>query len=267
MQARLERIKACLGLSLRDDNRKGYRMSEVNKTNGQEPSKRSPITPSEEEIESLYLRWCEELDSGQTRTLEEWLRETPEHLHEEFWNILEIESISRAAEQEEVTIPPEVEARFDQLIHETVERYFPTSEGTGIGLEGENAEGEGGGLEGELLSLTRLQKLLIDKQGLDQWARELHLPIPIFYQLLRALLRPKSIPEFVYQKLAEATELPVEQIRASFAQSRPSFSPRMAFRAEAAPQLPDQKDFWETLFSEPSLSEEDRKFWEGMRPG
>ncbi len=248
-------------------------MSEVNKTDGQEPIKRPPITPPEEEIESLYLRWREELDSGQTRTLGEWLRETPEHLHEELWDFLEIESISRVAEQEEVAIPPEVEARFDQIIHETIARYFPTSEGEGVGLEKGavrstvGLEGKGVGLEGEPLSLARLQKLLMKKQGLDQWARELHLPVPLLSQLLRALLRPKSIPEFVYQKLAEATELSIEQIRASFAQSRPSFSPRMAFRAEAAPQLPDQKDFWEALFSEPSLSEEDRKFWEGMRPG
>ncbi|CCW36178.1 hypothetical protein CTKA_01722 [Chthonomonas calidirosea] len=250
-------------------------MSEADKTDARKRSKR-PVSssvrpmpsPPEQEIELLYLRWHAEIESGQTRTLEEWLRETPEYLHEELWNLIEIESLSHAAEQEEIAIPPELEARFEQHIQETIERYFPTRERADASPQHiqQPSEISDTALQEQPLTLTRLQKLLKTKRSLHQWAQTLHMPVPFFNRLLRAHLHPDSVPEFVYQKLAEAAELSIEQVRVAFAQSRPFLSPNAAFRAEAAPQLPDQQDFWEALFSESTLSEEDRKFWEAMRP-
>jgi hypothetical protein len=79
-------------------------------------------------------------------------------------------------------------------------------------------------------------------------------------KLERRLIRFGSIPREAIERLAAAVQRGTDAV-AAYLQGSPQFAAAAAHRAEQAPQLAEQEDFFEAVRADPTMTEEQRAAW------
>ncbi len=84
-------------------------------------------------------------------------------------------------------------------------------------------------------------------------------------KLDRRLIRFDSIPSQAIEALAAAIQRGIDSV-VQYLQQEPTFAAGMQYRAEQAPQLAAQEDFFDAVRNDPTMSEEQRARWLALAP-
>jgi hypothetical protein len=98
-----------------------------------------------------------------------------------------------------------------------------------------------------------------------QLARKAKLSIALITKLDLRLIRYKTIPGKVIENVASAIKRTVEEV-ARYLQGRPRFAPDAGYKADEAPQIPEQQDFFEAVRTDSSLNEDEREHLLSLKP-
>jgi hypothetical protein len=146
------------------------------------------------------------------------------------------ESESRAEEETIVQRGMETAAR---LL--AAHRMSLTPEGTGS-LVGLRNEAEAQGLTIQALAVAT------------------RLTVPLLVKLDRRLIRFASIPRQAIESIGAALGRSFDAV-AAYLQGDSQFAPQASFRADAAPQMPNQQDFFDAVETDLMMSEEQKDEW------
>lgn len=86
------------------------------------------------------------------------------------------------------------------------------------------------------------------------------LTVPLLVKLDRRLIRFASIPRQAIERIGVALGRSFDEV-AAYLQGDSQFAPQASFRADAAPQMPDQQDFFDAVETDLMLSEEQKDEW------
>ena len=105
------------------------------------------------------------------------------------------------------------------------------------------------------------------EQGLSivQLANAAELSVALIAKLDLRLFRFASVPIQVIGNLSEKLKLTLDELSA-YLQQGPTFAPGAQYRANEAPSLPEQQDFFEAVSADKTLSEQRREYLLGLRP-
>lgn len=114
---------------------------------------------------------------------------------------------------------------------------------------------------GETESLAGLRKEA-EAQGLmvQALAAATRLTVPLLVKLDRRLIRFTSIPRQAIERIGAALGRSFDAV-ATYLQGDAQFAPQASFRADAAPQMPDQQDFFDAVETDLMMSEEQKDEW------
>lgn len=87
-----------------------------------------------------------------------------------------------------------------------------------------------------------------------------HLTVPLLIKLDRRLIRFASIPRQAIERIGVELGRSFETI-AAYLQGDSQFASQASFRAEAAPQMPAQQDFFDAIETDLTMSEEQKDEW------
>jgi hypothetical protein len=87
-----------------------------------------------------------------------------------------------------------------------------------------------------------------------------HLTMPLLVKLDRRLIRFASIPRQAIERIGAELGRSFEAI-AAYLQGDPQFASQASFRADAAPQMPDQQDFFDAIETDLTMSEKQKDEW------
>ena len=84
--------------------------------------------------------------------------------------------------------------------------------------------------------------------------------VPLLVKLDRRLIRFASIPRQAIERIGEELGRSFEAI-AAYLQGDSQFASQASFRADAAPQMPDQQDFFDAIETDLTMSETQKDEW------
>jgi hypothetical protein len=84
--------------------------------------------------------------------------------------------------------------------------------------------------------------------------------VPLLVKLDRRLIRFASIPRQVIVRIGAELGRSFEAV-AAYLQGDPQFASQASFRADAAPQMPDQQDFFEAVETDLTMDETQKAEW------
>jgi hypothetical protein len=87
-----------------------------------------------------------------------------------------------------------------------------------------------------------------------------HLTVPMLVKLDRRLIRFASIPRQAIERIGVELGCSFEAI-AAYLQGDSQFASQASFRADAAPQMPDQQDFFDAIETDLTISEKQKDEW------
>jgi hypothetical protein len=87
-----------------------------------------------------------------------------------------------------------------------------------------------------------------------------HLTVPMLVKLDRRLIRFASIPRQAIERIGAELGRSFEAI-AAYLQGDLQFASQASFRADAAPQMPDQQDFFDAIETDLTMSETQKDEW------
>jgi hypothetical protein len=110
-------------------------------------------------------------------------------------------------------------------------------------------------------SLAGLRKEA-EAQGLtiQALAAATRLTVPLLVKLDRRLIRFASIPRQAIERIGEALGRSFDEV-AAYLQGDPQFASQASFRADAAPQMPGQQDFFEAVETDLTMDEVQKVEW------
>ena len=91
-----------------------------------------------------------------------------------------------------------------------------------------------------------------------------HLTVPMLVKLDRRLIRFASIPRQAIERIGVELGRSFEAI-ASYLQGDSQFASQASFRADAAPQMPDQQDFFDAIETDLIMSETQKDEWRKIK--
>lgn len=95
-------------------------------------------------------------------------------------------------------------------------------------------------------------------------ASAIHLTVPMLVKLDRRLIRFASIPRQAIERIGAELERSFEAI-AAYLQGDSQFASQASFRADAAPQMPDQQDFFDAIETDLTMSEKQKDEWRKIK--
>lgn len=98
-----------------------------------------------------------------------------------------------------------------------------------------------------------------------QLANAAELSVALIAKLDLRLFRFTSVPSQVMGKLCDVLNVSTDEL-AAYLQQGAAFAPGAEYRAEEAPSLPEQQDFFEAVLADKTLSEQRRAHLLGLRP-
>lgn len=126
-----------------------------------------------------------------------------------------------------------------------------------------------GTLPGATASAARpfgiLSRAKAQGRSIVQLANAAELSVALIAKLDLRLFRFASVPIQVIGKLCEVLAVSVDEVSA-YLQQGAAFAPGAEYRADEAPSLPDQQDFFEAVSADKTLSEQRREHLLGLRP-
>lgn len=90
------------------------------------------------------------------------------------------------------------------------------------------------------------------------------LTVPLLVKLDRRLIRFTSIPRQAIERIGVELGRSFEAI-AAYLQGDSQFASQASFRADAAPQMPDQQDFFEAVETDLTMDETQKAEWRGFK--
>jgi hypothetical protein len=87
-----------------------------------------------------------------------------------------------------------------------------------------------------------------------------HLTVPLLVKLDRCLIRFASIPPQAIERIGSELGRSFEAI-AAYLQGDSQFASQASFRADAAPQMTDQQDFFDAIETDLTMSDEQKDEW------
>src|SRR5579885_1889403 len=105
-----------------------------------------------------------------------------------------------------------------------------------------------------------------DARGLtiQALASATRLTVPLLVKLDRRLIRFASIPRQAIERIAAALGRSSDMI-ATYLQGGAQFASQASFRADAAPQMPDQQDFFDAVETDLTMSEAQKDEWRKIK--
>jgi hypothetical protein len=91
-----------------------------------------------------------------------------------------------------------------------------------------------------------------------------HLTVPLLVKLDRRLIRFASIPRQAIERIGAELGRSFEAI-AAYLQGDSQFASQASFRADAAPQMPDQQDFFDAIETDLTMSEAQKDEWRKIK--
>ena len=91
-----------------------------------------------------------------------------------------------------------------------------------------------------------------------------HLTVPMLVKLDRRLIRFASIPRQAIERIGVELGRSFEAI-AAYLQGDSQFASQASFRADAAPQMPDQQDFFDAVETDLIMSETQKDEWRKIK--
>lgn len=91
-----------------------------------------------------------------------------------------------------------------------------------------------------------------------------HLTVPMLVKLDRRLIRFASIPRQAIERIGIELGCSFETI-AAYLQGDLQFASQASFRADAAPQMPDQQDFFDAIETDLTMSETQKGEWRKIK--
>ena len=91
-----------------------------------------------------------------------------------------------------------------------------------------------------------------------------HLTVPMLVKLDRRLIRFASIPRQAIERIGTELGRSFEAI-AAYLQGDSQFASQASFRADAAPQMPDQQDFFDAIETDLTMSEKQKDEWRKIK--
>jgi hypothetical protein len=118
---------------------------------------------------------------------------------------------------------------------------------------------------GETATLTGLRKEA-EARGLtiQSLAAATHLTVPLLVKLDRRLIRFASIPRQAIERIGAALERGFDTV-AAYLQGDSQFASQASFRADTAPQMPDQQDFFDAIEADLIMGEELKDEWRKLQ--
>ena len=86
------------------------------------------------------------------------------------------------------------------------------------------------------------------------------LTVPLLVKLDRRLIRFASVPRQAIERIGAALGRSFDVV-AAYLQGGSQFASQASFRADAAPQMPDQQDFFDAIETDLTMSEEQKDEW------
>ena len=96
-------------------------------------------------------------------------------------------------------------------------------------------------------------------------ARRARLSITLLTKLDLRLVRYKSIPAKVIENVASAVNRTVQEV-SRYLQGRPRFAFDASYKADEAPAIPEQQDFFEAVRTDSSLTDDERESLMSLKP-
>ncbi len=117
----------------------------------------------------------------------------------------------------------------------------------------------------ETAPLTGLRKEA-EARGLtiQALASATRLTVPLLVKLDRRLIRFASIPRQAIERIGTALERSFDTV-AAYLQGDLQFASQASFRADAAPQMPDQQDFFDAVETDLTMSETQKDEWRKIK--
>src|SRR5256714_14442689 len=117
----------------------------------------------------------------------------------------------------------------------------------------------------EIAPLTGLRKEA-EARGLtiQALASATRLTVPLLVKLDRRLIRFASIPRQAIERIGVELGRSFEAI-AAYLQGDSQFASQASFRADAAPQMPDQQDFFDAIETDLTMSETQKDEWRKIK--
>ena len=114
-------------------------------------------------------------------------------------------------------------------------------------------------------SLTGLRKEA-EARGLtiQALASVTRLTVPLLVKLDRRLIRFASIPRQAIERIGTALGQSFDAV-ATYLQGDSQFASQASFRADAAPQMPDQQDFFDAVETDLTMSETQKDEWRKIK--
>jgi hypothetical protein len=167
----------------------------------------------------------------------------------------EVKRAEAVMANEEITVPAEMADPmkvFECYQTRSAERFFTVPEGidesAGAIVFADDVEGFNSILsEGKNSGLSNVQL-----------AHKARLSIALLTKLDLRLVRYKTIPGKVIENVASAIRRTVEEVSA-YLQGRSRFALDASYKADEAPEIPEQQDFFEAVRTDSSLTNDDRE--------
>lgn len=212
----------------------------------------------------LYEQWRQEIDSGKSRTLKEWLDENPDFQNEirEFLilELLDTQIATAGLTEEDLKrLGPEFERILNDQIKESVRRYM------GEATETAGSSRASSSAAPNAYSLDIREELQRRKINLANLEEMLKLPLPFLQKLLHCHFRPDSLPQQLLTQFAQMLQQPPEAISAYF-HNAPMPLRGANYRAHTRPTINrQQEDFWKALENEAALTPDQKQFWQKLK--
>lgn len=99
---------------------------------------------------------------------------------------------------------------------------------------------------------------------LQSLASATRLTVPLLVKLDRRLIRSASIPRQAVERIAAELGRSFEAVVA-YLQGPPQFASQASFRADAAPQMPDQQDFFDAVETDLTMTDAQKDEWRRIK--
>jgi len=201
--------------------------------------------PSEREtLEDILNAYVASTSAPSHASLAEWIRLYPHYEREltEFtvsWSVIESLPPSKSEDVDEDTLVLRGMSIVQNILHEHKQAQQSRDKAAIDGIL----------KEGTFRSLS-----------IQQIAERSQLSLVLVRKLDRRLIRYTSIPYEAIEYLARAIHHESSAI-ARYLQGRPTLPLGASYRAEQAPRVAEQEDFFEAVRSDPTLSKERRNYW------
>jgi hypothetical protein len=193
----------------------------------------------ENEKDALFIAWSADREQNKPKSLKEWIREYPKFAEELLlWSA--DEPVFRVAEPRGAYTV--TEERVLAIGRELLTTRKTLMMGTATAFAGIVPAAKEKGLSVRTL------------------AKQVGIGVTFIAKLQDRLLVPGSVPETLLNRLGEALDVSVEQLRA-YLQRPPQMATGAMYRADDVPQVGTQQSFSSALKECYEMSEEEKAFW------